>query len=398
VTDEDVPRHEGSRLRAELAPIIAAHICLHAAMTGARMAAPLFALTHGFGPAAAGVLVALFAATQIFLSLPAGRYADRHGLKKPLVLSIFVTAVGAGLAAVWPVYPVLCLTALLCGGAVGAATVAVQRHVGRMARRPSELRQVFSWISIAPAVSNFLGPFAAGLLIDHGGYRAAFTLLALLPGLSWMLLRGVRDLAVDAARPAQTAAWDLMREPALRRLLLMGWFMNASWDLHGFMVPLLGHERGLAASAIGSILGAFAIAAACVRVLIPMVANRVREWALITGAMTVSGMVFLLYPVAPSAATMSLCSIVLGMALGMVQPMVMSMLHQITPDHRHGEAVALRLMLVNISSVAMPLLFGGLGGVVGAAGVFWVMGAVVGVGSRLGLGLRGIADDRDPPP
>jgi hypothetical protein len=78
--------------------------------------------------------------------------------------------------------------------------------------------------------------------------------------------------------------------------------------------------------------------------------------------------------------------------------MVMSMLHQITPNHRHGEAVALRLMLVNMSSVAMPLLFGAVGGVWAPAGVFWAMGAIVGVGSRLGVGLRGLADDRDPPP
>jgi hypothetical protein len=78
--------------------------------------------------------------------------------------------------------------------------------------------------------------------------------------------------------------------------------------------------------------------------------------------------------------------------------MVMSMLHQITPSHRHGEAVALRLMLVNVSSVAMPLLFGALGGVVGAAGVFWAMGAMVGAGSRLGVGLRGIAEDHEAAP
>ena len=34
-----------------------------------------------------------------------------------------------------------------------------------------------------------------------------------------------------------------------------------------FVVPLLGYERGLSASVIGSILGAFAIAAALIRVL-----------------------------------------------------------------------------------------------------------------------------------
>jgi hypothetical protein len=40
-------------------------------------------------------------------------------------------------------------------------------------------------------------------------------------------------------------------------------------------------------------------------------------------------------------------------------------------------------MAINGSSVVMPLLFGSAGVVVGVAGVFWVVGAVVGLGSRL---------------
>jgi len=378
------------QLRASLAPVIAAHICLHCTMTGMRMAAPLFALSHGLGEAAAGVLVALFAATQIVLSLPAGRFADRHGFKRPMRLAIFTTVLGAGLAAVWPVYPVLCLSALLCGGAVGAATIALQRHVGRLATGPSELREVFSWVSTAPAVSNFLGPFAAGLLIDHGGYRAAFGFLAVMPVLAWALLRRVREKPIEATRASKSPAWDLLRDPGFRRLMLMNWFMNSSWDLHGFMVPLLGHERGLPASVIGSILGAFAIAAAIVRLMIPVVARQVREWVLITGATAIAGLTFLLYPFTRSALTMGLASIVIGMALGLVQPMVMSMLHQLTPKHRHGEALAVRLILINLSSVGMPMLFGVVGGALGASGVFWAMGAIVGAGSRLGTGLRGL--------
>ena len=63
----------------ELARIILAQICLHACMAGTRMAAPLLALREGYSPAAVGVLLALFALTQVFLSLPSGRYADRHG-------------------------------------------------------------------------------------------------------------------------------------------------------------------------------------------------------------------------------------------------------------------------------------------------------------------------------
>ena len=70
--------------RRALARLIAGHVCLHASMAGMRMAAPLLALREGYGPIAVGVLLALFAITQVFLALPAGRYADRKGLKKPM--------------------------------------------------------------------------------------------------------------------------------------------------------------------------------------------------------------------------------------------------------------------------------------------------------------------------
>lgn len=86
-----------------------------------------------------------------------------------------------GLAAIFPVYPVLCVTALMTGGAVGSAAIALQRYAGRLAQTPTQVKQVFSWLAIAPALSNFVGPVADGFVIDHAGFRAAFALLASLP-------------------------------------------------------------------------------------------------------------------------------------------------------------------------------------------------------------------------
>lgn len=375
-----------------LARLIAAQICLHACMTGIRLAAPLLALHAGFSGPAVGVLLALFALTQVFLALPAGRYADRHGLRKPVTGSVVMAVLGAGLAAAFPVYPVLCVSALLTGGATGIAVIALQRHVGRAAEGSTQLKQVFSWLALGPALSNFIGPFAAGMMIDHAGrapadlqgFQAAFALMAVLPVATWLLVRGVRELPPihAVAGAAKPRVLELLHDPMLRRLLLVNWFLSSCWDVHTFVVPLLGHERGLSASTIGSILGGFAIAAAAVRMAMPMVAERLREWAVIVGAMWMTALLFALYPLLPSAAAMGACSVLLGLALGSVQPMIMSTLHQITPAHRHGEALGLRLMSINASSVVMPLLFGAASTVVGVAGLFWVVGVLVGGGSR----------------
>lgn len=377
-------------LNPALVRLIAGQIFLHACMAGTRMAAPLLALRQGYSEAAVGVLLAMFALTQVVLALPAGRFADRHGLKRPMGLSVIAATLGAGLAVAFPVFPVLCLSALLTGGATGAASIALQRHVGRAAETPTELKQVFSWLAIGPAVSNFVGPFFAGLMIDHAGFRLAFLLMAALPLVSWFWIRSARELP-RVVRPAGAhsgAAWNLVREPMFRRLLLVNWVLSSCWDVHTFVVPVLGHERGLSASVIGTILGAFAVAAALVRVVLPMIAGYLREWVVVSAAMASTALLFAIYPLVQSAVAMAVCSVLLGLALGTVQPMLMSTLHQITPEHRHGEALALRVMAINGSSVLMPMLFGVAGTVVGIAGVFWFVGAAVGLGTRLAWGLR----------
>jgi MFS family permease len=376
-----------------LARLIAGQVCVHASMTGMRMAAPLLALREGYSAAAVGVLLALFALTQVFLALPAGRYADRHGLKRPVRYSVIAACAGTGLALLFPVFPVLCVAALLTGGATGGAMIALQRHVGRAVHDATQLRQVFSWLAIGPAASNFIGPFCAGLLIDHAGaeagsttgFRAAFALLAMLPLATWFWVRSTQELppVIAAEGGPKQRVWDLLRDTGFRRLLLTNWFLSSCWDVHTFVVPLLGYERGIPASVIGTILGAFAIAAALIRVLMPFVAERLQEWVVVMAAMLITAVLFAIYPLLSTAWAMGACSVLLGFALGSVQPMIMSMLHQITPPQRHGEALGLRLMTINASSVLMPMLFGSMGAVIGVAGLFWVVGVGVACGSRV---------------
>ena len=379
--------------RMPLARIVTGYICLHSAMAGTRMAAPLLALTLGRDNIAVGVLIALFALPQMLLALPVGKWADRRGLKIPVRWSVIVATSGGLLGAASPSYATLCVSAICAGAAIATAAIALQRHVGRAAGNSRELRQAFSWLSLAPAFSNFVGPLTVGLVIDHAGYRAAFMVLAALPVIGWWWIRTAQELPNEHPEgPESGAAWNLLRDPTFRRLLLLNWFSAASFDVHSFVVPVLGHERALSASAIGAILGAFAIAAAAVRAAIPLAVNRLPEWKLITSALGIAAVVLLLYPFARSPIAMGLCSGLIGIAVGCVQPMIMSLLHQVTPSHRHGEAVAMRHLMINVSSVAMPLLFGAAGGVLGVSSVLWVMGVAVGIGTRLSFGLRGIRE------
>ena len=349
------------------------------------MATPLLALQQGHSAAAVGLLLAFFSLAQIFLAIPAGRYADRHGLRRPVAVAAVAAPLGAGLAAAFPIFPVLCVAALLTGGAGGITIIALQRHVGRVAENPAQLRETFSFLAIGPSLSNFLGPMLAGLAIDHAGFPTSFLLLALLPVLGWLCIRNLREaaIAVTVREPARGQAWTLAREPQFRRLLIVNWLIATCWDVHTFVVPVIGHERAFSATTIGSILGAFAIAGALTRLLLPALARHLREWTVVGSAMVATAVLLGVYPLLASPLAMGACSALLGVALGCVQPMMMSTLHQITPEHRHGEALGLRMITIHAASVAMPLVFGAMGAVVSVAWLFWSVAATVGVGSQL---------------
>lgn len=390
------PRAPGSVLVA----LIVGQICLHSCMAGVRMAAPLQALREQHAAWAVGLLLGLFAIAPVALALHAGRLADRLGYHRPMRVAVGLTVAGGALAfvATWrvPAWPALqfgamCVAATLCGAGANYGLITIQRSAGRTAGDATELKRVFSWLGMAPALSNVAGPVLAGVLIDLGGFRAAYAALAALPLIGLWWARRVPREPPPAAPPSPAgrgSSLELLRAPGMVRLLAVNWLISASWDVHAFLVPILGHERGFSASAIGLVLGVFALAVSGVRLLIPLLAHHLREGRVLAAAMACTAVVFGLYPFATAAWQMGTLAVLLGMALGSVQPMVMSTLHQITPQHRHGEAIALRSMTINFSSAVMPLLFGVLGATIGVSTLFWVMGAAVGGGSWPALRVR----------
>jgi MFS family permease len=331
----------------------------------------------------------------VLLALPAGRLADRHGYHRPLRYAAAFTAFGALLALGssflgGPLHlGLLLLAACFCGAGANVGLITIQRTAGRAARDSTERMRIFSWLGLAPALANVVGPVAAGFLIDGAGFWAAYAFMLALPLVSVAAARQVpAERPERTPRPKGRTAWELWGLPGMGRLLAVNWLLSTCWDVHSFAVPILGHERGFSASTIGLVLGVFPLAVSGVRLLIPWLAHRMEEAQVLRTAMVGTALVFGVYPLLPAAWMMMLCAVALGLMLGSVQPMIMSTLHRLTPHDRHGEAIALRSMTLNLSSTVMPLLFGVAGTAVGVAALFWLMGGAVGAGNWLARGLK----------
>lgn len=372
-----------------LAALIAGQLGMHSAMAGLRLGASLQALREGYSAWSVGLLLALFALAPVLSAMPAGRLADRLGYHRPVRLATAIS-MGGGVLAVAstfvagaPHFALLCLAAMLAGAGSNTGMLVIQRTAGLAARDSTERVRVFSWLGVAPSFANVLGPVAVGFLIDAWGFRAAYGLVLVLPLATLAAARWVPEVAGagSGAAPGGRRAWDLLTMPGFKRLLAVNWLLSMGWDVHTFAVPILGHERGFSAGTIGLILGTFTASVTLVRMAIPALAHRLHELTVLRSAMVGTAVVFAAYPFAPGPWTMAGLAVLLGITLGCVQPMVMSMLHHMTPDHRHGQALAFRSMAINASSTAMPLLFGATGTLVGAGVLFWVVGGAIGAGA-----------------
>jgi MFS family permease len=365
----------------EIAYFVALNAFGHLAFVGARMTTTLFALELGATEATVGVLMALFAVLPMVLSVSAGRLVDRVGPRPPLTVGLAALAAGTALPFLLPYVETLYLSCTLIGTAFLYVHIAMNSIFG--AHPSPERRAVsFSWLAIGFSISNSVGPLVAGFAIDLLGHARAFMVLGAFPLAALVLLWArARPLPRPerAAGPAgRRDVFDLLRIATLRRVFAASALLAMGWDLYTFLIPLYGARIGLAAATIGAIMASFALATFAVRLAMPLLVRRLRQWAVIAFALAVSGSSYLLFPLVTSVPLLMLLSFVLGLGLGSAQPMIMSLLYESSPPGRQGEAVGLRTLLLNGSHTLIPVASGALAAALGtAAPAFWLLAAAL---------------------
>lgn len=372
-----------------LVALIALGIANHTALAGSRVVISLEALRQGASTAVVGVLLALYALLPMLLAVATGRLSDRVGVRRPMLAGSIALVAGSALPALVPGFTALFVSATVVGVGFMLFQVPVQNATGEMGP-PEDRAHNFSLLALGYSISGFLGPLVAGFTIDHGGFAAAFAVLALLPVVPAVVL--ARNLLpLPGPHPARVAggsggALELVTHRKLRWVFFVNALLAIGWDLHTIVIPVYGAKIGLSASAIGLILASFAAATFVVRLAMRWIVRRANERQVLKVSLFIAGAVYLVFPFSDGAPTLMALSFCLGLGLGMSQPMVMSLLHSHAPAGRMGEAAGVRMSLVQAMAVAVPLAFGGLGATVGLTPVFWSVGVCLATGGWLTRG------------
>ena len=357
----------------------------HSVFAGTRVSASLYAIHLKATPFTVGVVMALFAFLPMLFAVSMGRMIDRIGARLPMLAGSVAIGAGAILPFLWQGMVALYLASVLIGSGFMLYQVAAQHIVGYIGR-PEDRPMNFSLSALGFSISGFAGPMIAGFGIDEFGHTATFAALAALPlvpiavlGLNRLRLPQPHVHALPPA-PGRSVA-DLLRHRQLRPVFVTSGLLAAAWDMFTFAIPVYGSSIGLSASSIGLVFGAFSIATFLIRGLLPAISRRLSAWPLLTTSLAIAAGSFLLFPLLERAGLLMAVAFLLGLGLGMSQPMVMSLLHNTVPEGRVGEAIGVRMTLVNMSQIAIPLLFGALGTVLGMLPVFWATALLLSGGS-----------------
>ncbi len=356
------------------------------AIGGSRVAVSLYALELGADQFTIGMMIALYSLCPMLLSIAIGKFSDRVSPRLPIVVGAAVMVMTLVLPVVFPAIVTLYAVAFLLGLFHQVFSIPLEVVVGA-AGGPDKRARNYALFTMGWSIAGFFGPFIAGVSIDHIGYLPGFLILAafafvLIPML-WLVPELSRGSIPKTGTPVRGSALDLWRMPYLRITFITAGVIGSAWDLFQFLLPLFGHSVGLSASAIGVILGMVSAAAFVTRAILPFALKKYTEPRILTVAIFVAALAYLLLPFFTNAYALAAIAFLLGLGVGSALPLSMSMLYALTPAGRIAEAIGLHKTVRNATQLVIPIVFGSVGAAFGYTTVLLSNSLVLAVSGAL---------------
>ncbi|KIZ18849.1 sugar porter family MFS transporter [Streptomyces natalensis] len=416
------PARRTQRFLVGIAAIAALGGALFGYDTGVVSGALPFMERHfGLGSLGEGVITSALLIGAAFGSLAGGRMSDALGRRTSLLWAGAVFIGGALAVALAPTVPFMAVARFVLGLAVGSASVITPLYLSEIA--PPHIRgRLVSFNSLMIVSGQLLAYLINAVLAHWAAWRwmlglAALPAVALFTGLfflpdtpRWYISKGRRDEAgavlartlpaeevagelarIDHARgleaTARRGAWQELRTPWIRRLLLVGVGLAIVQQITGVNAVIYFAPKILAATGLGTNAAITAtIAVGVISVLATAVGmsliDRVgRRPMLITG---LAGMAFSLallgaafrLPHSPAVSLLVLGLMVLYMAFmqATLNTGVWLLLAEMFPLAVRGLAMGTAVFMMWLINFTVALTFPVLLDAVGAGTTFWLFG------------------------
>ncbi|MDZ7703582.1 MAG: MFS transporter [Trueperaceae bacterium] len=374
---------------------------------------PLFGLSLGASPAVIGLLVSAGFVLPLFGALAAGSLVDRRGARPLIVVGALGMTAAPLVVVALPTLFGVAVAQLGLGLAHLVVIVAAQTLVASLGGGRAREKN-FGWYTMFVSAGQLLGPLLAGVLVDSAGFGVAFAVAAgvsaLGAGCSLLLPSGLtpqlgsqqgegaaaetlgKDAVSSADKDGDEASGDaslgetsggegvleLLRRPGVRVALSVSAAVLFSLSVYQAFFPAYLDALAFSATVVGGLLSLRALASLLVR---PFTA---RIMALFARRLQGLKVMLLLIAVGlgltglfDTLLLLGLLAIVVGVGVGIAQPISMVTVVDHVDSHIWGFALGLRLTGNRLAQVLGPALLGVSAEVLGFDGMFLLAGGVL---------------------
>lgn len=346
--------------------------------------APLFGVALGASPAAIGVVISAAFLFPFFLAVPVGTVVDAVGPKPMLLLGTALLAIAPVWIAIAPSFPSLLVAQVLAGLGQLIAVVAAQAMVARLGEGPDR-ESNFGLYGAFVSVGQLLGPVTAGVLVDLAGFRTAYVVAAVVAaagtGAFAMLSASAGRPAGRSRRPARVGPRRLLaltRLPTVQVSLWVSGTVMIVLVAHSSFLPAFLDGLAVPASVIGIVISARSLASVVIRPFMAAVVARLGgRMRTFLAMLAVSALGVAMIVAAPSLVVLLASSALLGLAVGVAQPLTMVGVVEQIDVHEHGMAFGARITANRLVQFVAPLLLGVVAQLAGYVAMFLVAAAAV---------------------
>lgn len=338
----------------------------------------------GYGGTAVGLVAAAYAVLPLLLAIPLGRRADRRRGARLVVGGCLLEVGGCLLLALGR----SAATLAAASGVVGLGHLALALGAQAViARESSNERhdERFALLAAGVSIGQLLGPLLAGLLLSGdrllvGATSRALLVAAAVAGLATILaLVSERGGAQRAATgPARTArVHEILRTRGVAAAIFASVAALAATDLFTAYLPVLGEQRGIGPAVVGTLLALRAGASLASRLGLKRLVRRIGRERLIAASAGAAAAGFVGLTFTSDVGVLAALALLIGLALGFAQPLSMTVVVQLVPEHARASALAVRLTGNRLGQVAAPAAAGLVTASAGASSVFWMTGGLL---------------------
>jgi len=354
-------------------------------MMGTRPLVPLIADENGASAVEIGIIVSMFPVLSLLFAVRIGKVIDRVGSKKPIFISTLIASLSLMIPFVSSKLAGIVISQLVAGIANTTFVVASQSYAGHSSQ-PSERENNILKFSIGVAIGSFLGPLIGGWLADLFTTAYAFLILSFIGVLSIFFVVALTPYQMEVKQKQKSSrsvfeTFYLLKIKNVRRAFLISSLILLGKDMFTAYFPLLALQFGLSNTSIGVIVAMNALAGIFVRLFMPKLIKWFGRTNVILLSIVTSGLFFILIPLSQHELWLGMLSFLLGMGLGIGQPLSIATTLQSLPPDRAAEGLGFRMTSNRLTQTVSPFIFGVIAQSFGMAAVFFITGAIILVGS-----------------